>query len=164
MVLITNNKPRVSEDTEAVWRRVRLIPFNVVIPAEERDPNLIEELQAERPGILAWCVRGYLEQLRDGMNPPAEVMLATEQYRQESDELADFIAACCIEGSDTLRVTRADLYATYLSWAKRSNERPMDRNALYEAIRRRDGIQQGSWKMDGKAVRGCSGIGLAASA
>lgn len=164
LVLITNNRPRLSENTEAVWRRLRLLPFNVVIPPAERDPNLLDKLKAERAGILAWCVRGCLEQQREGMNPPDEVLVATNEYREDADELAEFITECCIVGdTEVFRVGRTDLYAAYVSWARRGNDRDaMDRNKLYEAIRHREGIVEHTWKASGRTQRGFTGIGLVA--
>jgi putative DNA primase/helicase len=165
IVMITNNKPRMTENNEAVWRRVRLLPFNEVIPEGERDPHLLEKLKAEGRGILAWGVVGCIDQQRHGMSPPQEVVTATEDYRQEADELAEFIAAKCIEGGgDTFRVSRADLYTTYCTWAKVANERfVMDRTQFYSAIRRRDGVRDGAWKVEGRAIRGFTGIALAQS-
>jgi putative DNA primase/helicase len=52
-VLVTNNKPVVTETSNAVWRRLRLIPFEVIIPEERQDRHLTERLVAEWPGILA---------------------------------------------------------------------------------------------------------------
>jgi len=162
MILITNNRPRLTESTEAVWRRLRVIPFKVVIPLAERDPLLLEKLRAEFPGILAWAVRGCLDWQRNGMNPPSEVLVATDDYREEADELAEFISAKCITGDvDTFRAERGELFGSYTSWAKSSNERrPMERAQFYEAIRRRDGIREDRWKVSGVAVRGFQGIGL----
>jgi putative DNA primase/helicase len=41
----------------AIWRRIRLIPFEVIIPEGERDPNLAARLIVEElSGILAWAV------------------------------------------------------------------------------------------------------------
>ena len=50
IVLQTNNKPVIREDTEAVWRRILLLPFNTIIPAPERDTRLLEKLKAEAAG------------------------------------------------------------------------------------------------------------------
>lgn len=39
-LLITNHLPRVPGDDTAIWRRIRVVPFEVVIPADEQDREL----------------------------------------------------------------------------------------------------------------------------
>jgi phage/plasmid-associated DNA primase len=92
-------------------------------------------------------------------------LTATEAYRAEADELADFIAARCVVGDPSVfRVSRADLAAAYVAWAREASERnALERNALYEAIRRRDGIVEDKWKVSGTTVRGFKGIALVAT-
>ena len=50
--LAANHKPRVKGTDEAIWRRIRLVPFNVTIPEAERDGTLADKLRAELPGVL----------------------------------------------------------------------------------------------------------------
>jgi putative DNA primase/helicase len=38
--LVANDDPRVRSTDAALWRRIRVIPFDVVIPDRERDPDL----------------------------------------------------------------------------------------------------------------------------
>src|SRR5690606_17151120 len=47
LFLAANHKPHVSEQTEAFWRRIRLIPFAVYIPPEKRDRLLKWKLKRE---------------------------------------------------------------------------------------------------------------------
>lgn len=65
----TNYRPRVSDSTESIWDRLRLIPFLVRfvdeddpdygdVPAWRRVDRLLpEKLRAELSGILAWMVK-----------------------------------------------------------------------------------------------------------
>ena len=96
--LATNHKPRIPDTNQAIWRRIRLVPFAVSIPKAEQDKKLPEKLLAELPGILAWAVRGCLDWQRDGLDAPAEVEQATADYRAESDEMAAWLAECCFIG------------------------------------------------------------------
>jgi hypothetical protein len=50
LFLAGNHKPSICGDDEGIWRRIRLVPWNVVIPEEERDPELPSKLRAELPG------------------------------------------------------------------------------------------------------------------
>lgn len=114
--LTTNHLPKVDDDSEGFWRRPRLIPFTRTFEGPDRDPNLEEKLRLELPGILAWAVEGAVEWHRDGLNPPATVMMATHNYRQSSDPLAEFISDCCYVGD--ARVTQGPLYEAYKAWGK----------------------------------------------
>jgi P4 family phage/plasmid primase-like protien len=73
-----NQKPAVRGADEGIWRRIKLIPFDVVIPKEERDVKLKEKLAAELPGILNWAIAGCLDWQRNGMQEPKIVSGATE--------------------------------------------------------------------------------------
>jgi putative DNA primase/helicase len=87
IILSTNHRPEVRGTDHAIWRRIRLIPFDVTIPDDEQDARLPEKLAAELPGILAWCVRGCLAWLEIGLNPPDPVSRATDGYRREQDSI-----------------------------------------------------------------------------
>ena len=80
----------------AIWRRLKLVPFKVVIPPAERDKHLPEKLRDELPGILAWAVRGCLDWQRHGLGEPPAVIHATADYQSAEDVLANFIAECCV--------------------------------------------------------------------
>ena len=117
LFLSTNNKPVIKGNDDAIWRRIMFLRFPVQIPKEERDLDLSEKLKAEAPGILAWAVRGCLSWLKYGLEPPAEVIAATEEYRAEMDVLADFLADCCVVAYG-LSASSAELYKAYSEWAE----------------------------------------------
>lgn len=122
--MATNHKPVIRDTDLAIWRRVRLIPFTVTIPENERNPNLVRELRDEYPAILAWAVRGCLDWQRDGLGIPDEVSAATESYRNSMDIMEAFFEDCCLRGESY--VTGATpIYARYSKWCEVNNERPM---------------------------------------
>src|SRR5262249_53729711 len=119
--LATNHKPVISGTDNAIWERIRLIPFTVTIPKEQRDTTLPEKLQAELPGILAWAVQGCLAWQQEGLGEPVEVQQATAHYRAEMDVLGQFIAECCHEEPE-YKVRSRDLYETYKRWCEGNGE------------------------------------------
>lgn len=160
LILVTNNRPKVSENTEAAWRRIRLIPFNVVVPPEERDPTLIDKLRVEWPGILAWMVQGCLDWQREGLGQPSAVSEATASYRQEEDILAEFLADYCVMSPNSL-VSRIGIHRAYQIWTQGTAERQiLDRTRLYERLRRLDGVVDAYVMAEGRSVRGFVGIEL----
>src|SRR5215213_5093014 len=56
--LVANHKPTVRGTDHAIWRRIKMVPFDEIIPKKEQDPQLPEKLREELPGVLAWAVEG----------------------------------------------------------------------------------------------------------
>lgn len=154
VVLITNNRPRVDEDSEAVWRRLRLIPFNVVIPLEKRDPNLGAKLRAEAAGVLNWLVAGCLAWRRERVGEPPAVAQATAVYRESCDPLADFLKDCCVL-VPAAWVDSGRLRAEYEAWANEQGDKAAGGREFSDLLRRR-----GCTPQRRHSGRGWLGIGL----
>lgn len=117
LFLAANHKPIIKGDDFALWRRVRLVPFEVTVPEEEQDRDLPEKLRAELPGILNWAIEGCLEWQRAGLRPPAKVLAATEAYRTDMDVMQQFFdERCTITPAATVGAT--ELYTAYKIWAE----------------------------------------------
>jgi len=129
LFLATNHKPLIKGSDYGIWRRIRLLPFGVTIPPEERDRNLIEKLKTELPGILAWMVRGCQEWQRVGLQEPEMVVEATENYRTEMDVLGDFLETCCVLRANA-SVLATPLYTAYRIWAEDNGERVMSKRSF----------------------------------
>jgi putative DNA primase/helicase len=110
--LYGNHKPAIRGTDEGIWRRIKLIPFEVTIPEAEWDRKLPEKLRGELAGILAWAVKGCLAWQKEGLQPPKKVKDATQAFRQQEDVLGKFIDECCIKG-EIASVTAGDLLKTY---------------------------------------------------
>jgi putative DNA primase/helicase len=119
--LVSNFKPTIRGTDFAMWRRVRLVPFAVTIPEEERNLNLPKELEAELPGILAWMVKGALAWQHDGLGTAPAVLDATAGYRAESDTLARFLQDRCLTALE-VEVGSPDLYSAYSDWCRAAGE------------------------------------------
>lgn len=161
LFLSTNHKPRISGRDDAIWDRIRLIPFNVRIPEHERRPmdELLADFRAELPGILEWAVKGCLEWQREGLGAPVEVIEATTAYKDEMDTLGDFIEECCRLEPD-VTATSADLYSTYRAWAQMTGERVLSQRVFSLRMAERGTVDRFEKRhtMRGKVW---TGIGLA---
>ena len=122
--IVGNHKPSLRTIDEAIRRRIHLIPYNITIPASERDPKLAEKLKAEWPGILAWAVQGCLDWRKDGLNPPQAVIEATDDYLSGEDSFAAWLEECTEPASDWHFESSADLFASWKAWAERAGEGP----------------------------------------
>ena len=157
--LAANHRPQVSADDDAIWRRIKAVPFVHVVPAERRDPSLKRQLRTDRKAraaILAWAVQGCLAWQRDGLGEPPAVTQATETYRAAMEPLADFIEDLCVTGPQQW-TPAAELWSAYELW---SDGRPeLSRRAFGDALARR-GHTSDTRRLDAKKTRGWTGIGL----
>ena len=129
LFLATNHRPNIRGTDNGIWRRLRLIPFDVTIPKEEQDQSLMDKLKAEMPGILNWAIRGCLLWQQTGLTPPREVSAATNEYRQDLDWLNAFISDRLVERSG-LKISASDLYHEYKDWAAANGEHEYNQRVL----------------------------------
>jgi putative DNA primase/helicase len=125
--LVANARPRVRAGDDAIWRRILQIPFTVVIPLEERDPELKRALRtepAEQSAILAWLVRGCVDWQQRGLDVPDQVRDYTAEYRVENDPLAEWIADECQLGPEHWTAASA-LRAAYEGWCQEAGTEPI---------------------------------------
>ena len=123
-----NHKPLVTGCDGGIWRRPRLVPFAVVIPEDERDPELFARLLGELDGILAWAVEACRAWQAQGLTTPPAVQVATEEFRSESDVVGRFLAECTAAGSGTTGAHA--LYRVYRAWSENEGHKPMSNTAL----------------------------------
>lgn len=121
----TNHKPRVRGTDHAIWRRIRLVPFDQIIDKADQDPMLPEILREEAPGILTWMVAGCQLWQNRGLPVPAVIAAATDAYRAEEDRVGAFLAECCDLTDPTASESASDLYAAYTAYTEANGERPL---------------------------------------
>jgi len=114
LVMFGNHKPVVRGGDFGIWRRLKLIPFDVQIPDAEVDRELPAKLLAESSGILNWAIQGFLAWQKTGLCTPEAVLIATTEYKEEEDELGEFIGEKCRLSGE---VDRKELYRAYKEWA-----------------------------------------------
>jgi putative DNA primase/helicase len=158
ILIVTNYLPDVSASDDAAWRRIRVIPFDVVVPLEDRDPTLGDKLRLEADGILTWAVEGFQQYLRNGyrMNTPPQVELATSRYRDDSDDVSKFLHARA-ELSPNNLATRSEIWTAWQTWAKDESATIGKQSDLYKALELR-GCRAAMPRIDGKQARSYYGI------
>src|SRR5215204_997999 len=132
----TNHRPEVRGTDHAIWRRLKLIPFDVTIPEAEQDKGLPEMIRGELPGILAWVVRGCIEYQQGGLGEPERVRVATKGYRSDMDPLEAFIDECCVVRPD-VRCNFGDLYDAYTQWCEGAREYPVKKRRFADRMTER---------------------------
>jgi putative DNA primase/helicase len=111
----TNHKPEIPDGSEAIWDRLKLIPFTQRFDGKKADTALPVKLREELPGVLAWAVRGCVAWVEHGLGSAQAVDRATAEYRAETDLLEEFFQERCYfypEG----RVSKKDLFTAWETW------------------------------------------------
>ncbi|KKK47585.1 hypothetical protein LCGC14_3153700, partial [marine sediment metagenome] len=121
-ILVAGNyRPRLKNPDGAMRRRFQIIPFDKVIPEAERDKNLHEKLEAERPGILQWMIDGCLDWQDHGLNPPQAVSDSTDEYFEAEDTVGRWLEEECTVGSG-MTGRLGHLYGSWQKWCETNGE------------------------------------------
>ncbi len=121
LLINTNYLPVVTDDTLFKSDRVKVISFDRHFDESEQDKSLKGRLRSDDnlSGILNWCLEGLRLYRSEGLNPPASVIKATEQYRTESDKIGLFFTEVMVPSDHN--TTGKDVYQAYARWCKANN-------------------------------------------
>lgn len=123
LLMLTNHLPVVSGDDPAVWRRIYVVPFDVVIPEDERDTSLPDRLKQAGSTVLAWAYQGWLDYQKQGLNPPEAVRARTLKYQQDSDVLARFLGERTMANPHG-HIKAQEIFDEWAKWCHKNGERP----------------------------------------
>lgn len=124
LVLAFNNRPSIRGGDHGIWRRLMMVPFEVVIPKEQQDPHLKDKLLEEKSGILNWMLDGYRMWREMGLAAPGAVRAATQEYRDEQDPLRIFLTDCVVH-DETSSIQATRLYELYGRWCQQNGFDPL---------------------------------------
>lgn len=131
--IATNHKPVIRGTDLGIWRRIKLIPFEVNI--QQVDKNLRYKLRKEMPAILRWAVDGCIKWQQEGLTEPAGVVEAVREYKQEMDLIAGFVEQCLvIDYTCDEKIMASDLFRMYSRWAKENNEYEMSSKKFFKEL------------------------------
>jgi len=134
--LAANHKPIIRGTDHAIWRRIRLIPFNVTIPEEDQDRQLGDKLKDELPGILNWALQGCLDWQANGLKTSGIMREAVSEYRGEMDLLASFIKDQCLTGP-RYEARSKYLYQAFTQWCTENGEKAWSQRTFGLRLRER---------------------------
>jgi P4 family phage/plasmid primase-like protien len=165
LFLATNSKPQIRGSDEGIWRRIRLLPFEIVVSKDQVDRKLPGKLLNELPGILFWAVQGCLDWQKNGLHEPKIVVEATSGYRQEMDLLADFFNSEVVTEryldlkKGQIKVSAAQIYQKYTQFCEVSGADPVKKRSFGLMMGER-GYTAKPQLYNGKKQRVYTGIGL----
>lgn len=125
-LISTNGLPNLGDDkTEAIWDRMRILPFNLRVEKEDDDVDLIDKLLAELPGILNFALRGLerYQQDRNALVQETPLMLkAKNEYRRRFNVVRSYLASHFDRTDPSQGKTLSvDIIDAFNQWASANN-------------------------------------------
>jgi putative DNA primase/helicase len=121
IVIAANHLPNIEGVEEAIWRRLRIVPFEVTVPPQQRDTLLLEKLENELSGILNWAIAGCTAWQKAGrLKIPSRVDDSVRRYRMETDKIEQWVQTRCQPALDGQALIK-ELFEDYVNWCKAEN-------------------------------------------
>ena len=144
-VFTSNNLPTLTDRSNGVWDRMRIIPFNVKFRGTaQQDLHLFDKLKAELPGILNWALRGLVRlhaltsDQQDNKTFPqcAEGAVLLAKTREESDREQKFLREETKAATPDKFLGGLNMYDSYKQWMSDRGYYPVGYDKFRDAILR----------------------------
>lgn len=135
LILLLNKLMDTSDTSDGYMRRLTIIPFNVrfeerVQGEEERpgvhymNPNLVEELQEELPGIFNFSMEGLQDLIVNDFQMVSSRVCeqALEDYKRHQNPVVDFVEECMEYEEGAELILRSSITKVYKKWFKEQGE------------------------------------------
>lgn len=113
-----------------VYSRFLIVSCDNVIPPEERDPELLEKLLAEKEIIVSVAIKHLQKAIARGykFTESERTIKNREDYMIRNNSLALFLQECCIIGQG--RTITSVFKEKYKSWCRDNNLEPEKSNDI----------------------------------
>ena len=119
--MASNYKPVIRGTDHGIWRRIKVIPFNKVIPDEKQDKDLKFKLMKEMPQILGWLIKGCLLWQKHGLAEPEVLKSAQHEYRSEMDVVQKWVDEVCVLDANYKELS-SKLFENFSNYVKANKE------------------------------------------
>lgn len=139
-IYATNVMPNIHDRSNAMNRRIIILPMDVVFDDFHANRNLIEELKEEASGIANWCLRGLARLVRQQNFTQCEVCKqAADEHRVDNDPFLQFVEEECRLG-ERQEVRKEALYQRYSTWCEENGRKPTASAEFYRRVRTLAGV------------------------
>ncbi|KAF0202242.1 MAG: hypothetical protein FD170_1968 [Bacteroidetes bacterium] len=127
LIFNLNELPREVEHTNAYFRRLLIIPFEVTISEADQDKQLAKKIiETELSGVFNWVLEGLKRLLQNKKFTESQATdKAREAYKLESDSVALFINEMCYKPSTKRPVLLKELYREYRAYCLEDGNQPV---------------------------------------
>lgn len=167
----TNNVPKINGVDQAVEYRVLAVPFDQKFEESDKNKDKIELMKTiGRAAVMAWALEGWNRYVDGGQNafmkselPPA-VADTTRSFIGQMSAIGEFVDDYLLVTNDPKdKLTSAQVYSKYVIWAEREGtpkNKVHTKTKITSMVSARVGHATKNIKIDGKVVRGWSGVKL----
>ena len=143
IIINTNHRPRINDDTIFSSDRVKLLPFERHFNPNEQDIGLKAFFRQEQnmSGIFNWLIDGYYLLMMDGLKEATKMTQAINEYREESDIFGTFLNDTLLN-VDGYRLATSKLYERYKDWTKDNGYHPLNSKNFVGELRKRYTIKR----------------------
>ncbi len=131
MCIRGNELPHPDSFDDAIWQRLKFIPFNVRFRGtENEDTELETKLMKELSGILNWCIEGYRKLMADDeLRIPSTITRIAQEAVIETEPITEFIVTCMTPSEGYLS-SITDIHKSYTAWAREEGHRQFKKNDI----------------------------------
>lgn len=145
--IATNPLPQLNSDDDAIWDRVKPVPFTTKFSAKGTDgsiketPGISDKIFAEEAsGIFNWALEGLKEfQQLEGLDDPEQIATGVADYRHETDPVSQYLSEMQelgqLEPQADARAAAKPLYLSYTEWCRESNTYPINARRFHRRVR-----------------------------
>jgi len=121
--------------SEGFYRRLIIMRFNHSVPAEKRDPDLIDKFRMEADGIFLFALEGLKRLMKKQfMFSETEVNKAElQQYREDSDSVLSFVREYC-EFDVNSYVGSTEIFNAYKGYCEECGLKPYSQRMFVQQI------------------------------
>src|SRR5450830_115618 len=119
-----NDVPEIRAGDEAMWRRIKPIPFSRKIRGVDVDNKLEDKFKAEYSGILNWMLRGAKNFSAKGLGDCAAITELENKLRKDADSVLAWLSECCIK-QENKHIQASVAYTSYTNFMRTSRRKPL---------------------------------------
>ena len=140
-----NARPTVYGQDDGIWRRLRLVPWRLSVPEEQRDRDLPRKLSASGEAVLRWAIDGCRAYLAAGRLPACHCIdSGTRAYRMEQDMVGAWLADTYAVDTWRADISRSSNWTptslvleSSKRWCEANHARPWAANVLGQELQQR---------------------------
>jgi len=157
LVVSVNSMPKFRDRSNAIWRRLLLLPMKVVIPEGEKILGMDKigwwEKSGELPGMLLWAFRGLARLKRQkAFTLPLVSAAELEVYRDAQNSAREFLHEHT-QVRDDAEVETQELYSAYVAWCESHGHKPVPETTFGREVKRLHNVEKRRPRIPGSKQR-----------